>query len=184
MGEDPRATAGLATEPVPGRPRERVVVALKEAIRMLVDPPVIDGEMVGHEVEDQPHAEPLEPLPQRREAGIAAQRWIDAVAAHRVRRAHHVLERHVGQGVAVLLAQPGKRARDVTGAGAALPHSHQPHAVEAVLRHPRQLGLGNVGEADRAPRTPTQRVQPDPGVDLVDRGVSPPAIHPRGMLSR
>ena len=94
---------------------------------------------------------------------LAAQRGVDAVAA-RPRRASPRHRRASASGSACRYSsrQLPQRARDVTRAGAALPDSHQPHGVEAVLGHSRKLGLGNVREADRAPRRAAQRVQPAP----------------------
>ena len=153
----------------------RVVgVPLDEVFRVIADPGVVRSDVVGHEIEDEPHAALCERFPGCCEPLRTAEVPIDDVAAHAVGRADIVLRREVGKGAAEVLEEPLVSHGDLDPGGAPLPDAHEPDGVKAVSGDGIPLLRRNRGEIHRPLVFPAQISQPDPGVDLVDDRVLGP----------
>ena len=67
---------------------------------------------------------------------------------------------------------------DALGLGAGLPHAQEPDPVEAHPRQAVELGVGNIVQGRGPTQGAGQLRQPDPGIDLVERGIAY-AVHVR-----
>jgi hypothetical protein len=75
---------------------------LHESIRVPGDPRVIDRQMVGNEIKDEPEADLPEPRPKHGERLGPAECGVDRVPVNGVRRAYDIRSGEIGQGSLVL----------------------------------------------------------------------------------
>lgn len=149
-----------------------------EELRMLSDPRVVGGYVVGNEVEDEGDA----PVGKRAASSVqpvpSSQPAIRDVPAHAVRRPDDVLLRiELRQVGPPVVEEPLLPAGDVPARWAAFPHAHEPDGVDAQCRDPVPGAGGHGGEGG------PQVAQPRPRVDLEDAGLVGERGH-RASISR
>ncbi len=151
---------------------EELLVARHEPVRVLGHPRVVRRHVVRDEVEDEPQA-PLAQAPaEAGERRVAAEVRVDPVVADREAGAADVRLAEVGQDAPVLGPPPLVRGRDAPRRLARLPDAEEPDEVEAVRREAVELGVGDVVERRRPSERRGELGQPDPRVDLEERGVT------------
>jgi len=136
-----------------------------------LDPGMIDGRVIRHEVEHQPEATLPQAPAQLGQRLVASQAGIDGVAGDREPGAGDVVVGQVGQGVQEFPAPLRVGARHLPPGRAGLPDAQQPHPVEPQVGHPVERAVGDVGQGGRAPEGARHFAQPDPGIDLVEGGI-------------
>ena len=148
--------------------------AAHEVLRMGADPLVVGGDVVGHEVEDEPHAALGELGPSDCESLVAAEMRIDLVASHAVRGPDDVCVDEAGQCALGVATHCGIRRGDAGTFGAALPDAHQPHGVDARSSDVVPHRVGYVGQRDGPTGECREVGQPYPREDLVDHRIRRP----------
>ena len=129
-GVSPRREIGVLPVRQPARSpagfhRERsghLALALHEQVRPLLDPPMVQPQMVGHKVQQQLQPPRVKLQPERGQTRLPAQRRGHLVIANRVGRPRHVRVPPARQGLVIRPAQlrmpqslrPGVRARSST----------------------------------------------------------------------
>jgi len=152
--------------------------AVDETLGVGFQPGMVHGDVVGHEVQHQPQSARGQPLAQGRQLVAPAEVRIDLVAVDGIGRADDILRRKVGQGAAIFSLKVRVFLGDDAPGRAALPHTHQPNGVETPGCQRVQVGIRHAAQRDRPPVNPAERVQPGPGVDLVNQGVvAPGGVH-------
>jgi hypothetical protein len=107
--------------------------------------------VVGDEVQDQAHTTRRERLPGARERASSTEMIIDNIGAYAIRRSHNVVGLPIGKSRVkadpqVVIGQP-----DPNVGGAALPNSHQPHAVESKIGYFIPVAVGTVSRSMALP---------------------------------
>ena len=132
---------------------------------------MVGRDVVGDEVEDQPEPARCQCLARGSKPFGASELLIHDVVPDAVGRPGDVGGREVGQGAPEALDERRVGHCDRDPRRAPLPDAHQPDGVEAERCDRLPLGVRDAREVDRCARPPTQLVEPDPGVDLVDEWV-------------
>ena len=154
----------------PGRARRSSSVPRTKHSGRDVDPGVVGRDVVGHVVEDQP-----EPARGERAARRGERRPARRSARRRRSRARSTAtrsrrsSREVGQRGAVAARRARVGPRDREAGRAALPDAHQPHGVDGQRGERVPLRVGDLGERERTAAVAAEALEPDGGVDLVDR---------------
>ena len=135
------------------RASQIALAAMDEVVRVLLDPGVIRGHVVGDEVEHQPQSASVQPLAQACQRRVAAQIAMDGVVRDREPGAGDVFVLEVRQRFLELAAPLGIRARDRLRRRTGLPDAQEPDPVKSLLGQAIQFGIGNVVQR----RAPAQR---------------------------
>ena len=117
------------------------------------------------------------------ERRVAAEVLVDPVVPDGEAGAADVFLAEVGEDAAVLGEPLGIRSRDAPGRLARLPHAEEPDEVEPVRGQPVELGVGDVVERRLSAQRGRELREPDPRVDLEERGI-PRRGHGMPGLSR
>ena len=141
----------------------------EEAVRALGQPGMIGRHVIGYVVEDQSQSAVRQLLAGGRETGRAAEPLVHDVIAHAVRRADHVLGTEVGQRGPVPGVDFRIRQRDPEAGWTALPDTHQPHGIDRGSCDTVPDLVWHLAELERATVRAAEPLQPDRGIDLVDR---------------
>ena len=149
-------------------PREILLRALDEPVRMLRDPWVIACDVIGHEVEDEGEASRVECGPRRGQAAVAAESLIDVIAAHAVGRRQNIGRRHIRERGSEVVPEVFIGRGNAQSLRTALPHPHEPHRVRTGGRQAIPFRGRHAAERHCRSVTRTELGQPDGGIDLVD----------------
>ena len=155
------------------------LAAIDEQLRVGRHPGMVGRDVVGHIVQEQPDAAGGQRGPRFGEGLGAAERVVDDIPAHAVRRSDHVVRPYIRQRVTEGGLQPRVRVGQLEAGRASLPHPHQPHRVGACGRDIVPGGGRHVSQRHPPPGGPRQVAQPDRGVDLVDHRLVRPPGHRR-----
>ncbi len=171
VGQDARAVARRDPAVVMRLARQVAVVASQVILRVFPHPGVVDGRVVGHEVQEQAQAAAAQPLAQVGQRLVAAEVGADAVRRDGEGRADEVLVGQVGQLVRGLAPPVGVGARRRPAVLPGLPHAERPEQVEAEFRQLIEPRVGHVVQSGGPAQPLRQLAQPDGRVDLVQRRV-------------
>ena len=142
-----------------------------EEVRVPGHPGVVRRHVVRDEVEDEAQAPALQASAEPGERLVPAEVLVDAVVTDREAGAADVLLAEVGQDAPVLGKPLSPRARDVPGRRAGLPHAEEPDKVEPVRGQPVDIRIGEVVEGRLPAQLGRELREPDPRVDLEERGI-------------
>ena len=132
---------------------------------------MIRSHVVGDEVQDQAHTTRRKRLPGAGERASSTEMIIDNIAAYTIGRSHNIVGLPIGKSRVEADPQVVIGQRDHDAGGAALPDSHQPHAVESKIGNLIPVAVGNHPKINSPAFDPADRFQPGPGVDLVGIGL-------------
>ena len=173
------STVGSATDPDElARPfRDLGCAALNEVFRMVRRPRVIRRHMVGHKIQDQPHTPCGQLRPGLRQSFRTADAHIHPVRFDAIRRTDVVLRRKIRQQPTEFVQQTVVCHRNPDTCRTSLPHAHQPDGIASVRGQAVPDMFRDVAEGEGTPCLLAQVVEPDPGINLVDRRVTRPGRH-------
>src|SRR5215469_10359967 len=98
---------------------------------MFAYPRMVWRNMVGHKIENQPHAA-LGEFPSRHGETLGASKTlVDDIAPHAIGRSHVVSRNKIGQRLTETLLQIPVLIGDGNACGTAFPDAHQPHTIKA-----------------------------------------------------
>src|SRR5262249_55961726 len=95
-----------------------------------------------------------------------------------------VLLAEIRQRLQEFLSPPGIGARNPLRGGARPPYAEQPDPVEAHPGHAVQLRVRHVVEGGGPTESLAERGEPDPGVDLIERGIRRRRVHGATLPAR
>jgi hypothetical protein len=102
VGEHAWPVARVDAAVVVRLPRQVLLAPVDVELRVIVDPWVVEGGVVGYEVEHQPHATRLEALAHLGEGLWPAKVAVHGVVADGEGRTHHVIRREIGKQLPIL----------------------------------------------------------------------------------
>ena len=149
---------------------------------MLDDPWVIRRDMVRHKIQNQPHSAPGQLSARSGQSLRGTKAGVDSVTPHGVGRPHVVLKTEIGEFKPELVQKSLVSIGDRDAGWAAFPDAHQPYSFKAKPCDGVPFGRWNGAQVDRTPDLRADGGEPDPCVDLVDRGVLRPARHDCSFL--
>ena len=171
VGQDARARARPDAAVVLGLRGELLLRPRHEEVRVLGHPGVVRRHVVRDEVEDEAQATTLQARAEPGERLVPAEVLVDPVVPDREAGAADVFLAEVGEDAAVLGEPLGLRPRDAPGRLAGLPDAEEPDEVEPVRGQPVELRVGDVVERRLSPQRGRELREPDPRVDLEERGI-------------
>ncbi len=171
VSQDARAVARLDAAVVLGLRGELLLRPRHEEVRVLGHPGVVRRHVVRDEVEDEAQAPALEAPAEPGERLVSAEVLVDPVVPDREAGAADVCLAKVGEDAVVLGEPLGLRPRDAPGRLAGLPDAEEPDEVEPVRGQPVELRVGDVVERRLSPQRGRELREPDPRVDLEERGI-------------
>ena len=135
---------------------------------MRLHPGMIEGHMIGDEVEHQLQPACLQSLAEPTQRLVATQRRMALISGDGEARAADVVVRQVGKNAGEFRTPLRAFTRDLPPSLAGAPDAEKPHPVEAERGDPVEVRVRNVVERRRPGQPPRQVAQPDPRVDLVE----------------
>ena len=144
-----------------------------EQLRLARCPRMIRSHVVGDEVQDQAQPPRRKRLPSAGERASAPEMIIDNIAAYAVGRSHNIVGLPIGQSRVEADPQVVIGQRDPDAGGAALPNSHQPHAVESKIGNLLPVAVGNRPKINRPAIGPAETSRPDSSFSGVVRPLEP-----------
>jgi hypothetical protein len=172
VGQDPSAPIGLDSNIVLRRRVQRLFDSLDKEIGVGLDPRMIEGRVIGNEIEHQPQTalgEPGTELGQRRHP---AECLLDLIGADGEARSANILLRQIRQcrlksGPPSVFAARHRPARRTPP-----PNAQEPDPVETLTREAVQGGVIDLAKRDRLAGLLRETIKPGPGVDLEQRGIA------------
>ena len=171
VSKDARALLRLGAAVVLGLRGELLFRSRDEEVRVLDHPAVVRRHVVRDEVEDEAQATTLEAPAETGERLVPAEVLVDPVVPDGEAGAGNVLLAEVGKDAVVLGEPLGVRPRDAPCGLAGLPDAEEPDEVEPVRGQPVELRVGDVVERRLSPQRGREFREPDPRVDLEERGI-------------
>ena len=171
--------AALALDPdvVLRGARQLELRAGEVVLGVVLDPGMIEGGVVGDEVEHQAQSARPQTLAKAGERCVSAQVGMHRVTGDGKPGTRDVLLSQVRQRLLEFAPPVALGARHPLSGRSRVPHAQEPDPVESHRRHAVQLGVGDVVQGGRAAPGPGQLVQPDAGVDLVERWIARQGAH-------
>jgi hypothetical protein len=111
---------------------------------------MIEGGVVGDEVEHQSQPAGLQPLPQAGEGGVATQIGMHRVSGDRKPGARDIVLAQVRQRLLELVPPIGLRSRHLLSGWSGAPHAQEPDPVESHLGHAVQVRIGDIVQSGPA----------------------------------
>ena len=169
--QDARPPARLHAAVVLRLRGELLLRSRHEEVRVLGHPGVVRRHVVRDEVEDQAQATALQARAEPGERLVPAEVLVDPVVPDGEAGAADVFLAEVGEDAPVLGEPLGVRPRDAPGRLAGLPDAEEPDEVEPVGGEAVELRVGDVVERRLSPQRGGELREPDPRVDLEQRGI-------------
>ena len=171
MSQDPGAFHRGEMDVVTGLGLEIGLASFDEEVGPGIQPGMIDGDVVGHEIEHQPDALSRQAIAKVRQRRFTAQIGAHLVAPDGKAGPANIFGCEIRNQRRRLVHQPGIRPGQLRPDLTALPNAEQPHPLEAALRQLINSRLRHVGQRG-GPAVPHSSLpQPHPGVDLIEQGM-------------
>jgi hypothetical protein len=138
---------------------------------MILHPWMIQGGVIGHEIQHLPEAPRPEAIAQAGQRLVAPEVGMHGVTGDREAGAGDVLVAQVRQCLLELSAPLWIGARHALTRRSRAPDTQEPEPVEAHLADAIELGIRDVVQRGRPAQRPGQLGQPDARIDLIERRV-------------
>ena len=171
VGENPRPGGGGNAAIVRRLAGQILFGAGDIEFRVRRGPGMIEGCVIGDEIEHQPRRRG-HPIAGENGPALRCRRNRDGLHTRRWQTASRRCRRRSGrEAPSKLLSPEWILPRDLAAGRAGLPNAEQPNPIPAVLHEPIEFGVGNVVERRLPPKLPRQPAEPNAGVELVEQRI-------------